>query len=90
MQIDRRYHTPKGAYDSQQHLEQVLHSDYFLLQKKYLIQNIKFSTFKATQILIDTINCVARNHKSWTQLQQTKGGISGYNAGCGNVQVKNF
>jgi len=63
MQIDRRYHTPKGAYDSQQHLEQ------------------------ATQILIDTINCVARNHKSWTQEQQSKGGISGYNAGCGNVQT---
>ena len=62
MQIDRRYHTPRGSWDSQEHMEQ------------------------ATDILIDTINCVGRNHPSWTQEQKTKGGISGYNAGCGNVQ----
>ena len=42
---------------------------------------------KATDILIDTINCVARNHQSWELEQKTKGGISGYNAGCGNVQT---
>ena len=42
---------------------------------------------QATDILIDTINCVGRNHGSWTQQQKTKGGISGYNAGCGNVQT---
>ena len=41
---------------------------------------------QATDILIDTINCVKRNHPSWTQEMATKGGISGYNAGCGNVQ----
>ena len=33
------------------------------------------------------INCVGRNHPSWSQTQKTKGGISGYNAGCGNVQT---
>merc|ERR1712064_105415 len=63
MQIDRRYHSKKGAWDSQQHIEQ------------------------ATDILIDTINCVARKHTSWKLEQKTKGGISGYNAGCGNVQT---
>merc|ERR1712002_363206 len=42
---------------------------------------------QATDILIDTINCVARNHPSWELEQKTKGGISGYNAGCGNVQT---
>ena len=63
MQIDRRYHSKKGKWDSQQHIEQ------------------------ATDILIDTINCVARKHSSWKLEQKTKGGISGYNAGCGNVQT---
>ena len=63
MQIDRRYHSKKGSWDSQQHIEQ------------------------ATDILIDTINCVARKHSSWKLEQKTKGGISGYNAGCGNVQT---
>merc|ERR1712110_1002627 len=63
MQIDKRYHNPRGAWDSQEHIEQ------------------------ATDILIDTINCVKRNHNSWTQEMATKGGISGYNAGCGNVQT---
>ena len=62
MQIDRRYHSKKGTWDSQQHIEQ------------------------ATDILIDTINCVARKHSGWKLEQKTKGGISGYNAGCGNVQ----
>ena len=62
MQIDRRYHSPRGTWDSQEHMEQ------------------------ATDILIDTINCVGRNHPSWTMDMKTKGGISGYNAGCGNVQ----
>jgi len=39
------------------------------------------------QILVDTINCVKRKHTSWTKDMYTKGGISGYNAGCGNVQT---
>ena len=29
---------------------------------------------------------VKSNHKSWTQDQDLKGGLSAYNAGCGNVQ----
>ena len=63
MQIDRRYHSKQGSWDSQRHIEQ------------------------ATDILIDTINCVARKHSGWKLEQKTKGGISGYNAGCGNVQT---
>ena len=60
-----------------------------ILNRFKILLHCKFSKnwLQATQILIDTINCVARNHKSWTQEQQSKGGISGYNAGCGNVQV---
>ena len=42
---------------------------------------------QATDILVDTINCVKRNHPTWTTEMNTKGGISGYNAGCGNVQT---
>merc|ERR1712037_390429 len=42
---------------------------------------------QATGILIDTINCVGRNHSGWSLAQKTKGGVSGYNAGCGNVQT---
>merc|ERR1711915_145119 len=42
---------------------------------------------QATDILIDGINCVARNHPSWELEQQTKGGIAAYNAGCSTVQT---
>ncbi|CAH1266915.1 LYG1 [Branchiostoma lanceolatum] len=41
---------------------------------------------QGTQILIDTINCVKRRHPDWTAEMALKGGLSGYNAGCGNVQ----
>ncbi|XP_035681976.1 lysozyme g-like [Branchiostoma floridae] len=44
---------------------------------------------QGTQILIDTINCVKRNHPGWSTEMALKGGISGYNAGCGNVQTYN-
>ncbi|KAI8514393.1 hypothetical protein Bbelb_087170 [Branchiostoma belcheri] len=42
---------------------------------------------QATQILIDTINCVKNEHSDWTAEMALKGGISGYNAGCDNVQT---
>ncbi|XP_078602741.1 LOW QUALITY PROTEIN: lysozyme g-like [Branchiostoma floridae x Branchiostoma japonicum] len=42
---------------------------------------------QGTQILIDTINCVRQRHPGWTAEMALKGGISGYNAGCGNVQT---
>ncbi|XP_078700603.1 uncharacterized protein LOC144927183 isoform X1 [Branchiostoma floridae x Branchiostoma belcheri] len=42
---------------------------------------------QATQILIDTINCVKDEHSDWTAEMALKGGISGYNAGCDNVQT---
>ncbi|XP_066287496.1 lysozyme g-like [Branchiostoma lanceolatum] len=42
---------------------------------------------QGTQILIDTINCVKRRHPDWTAEMALKGGLSGYNAGCGNVQT---
>ncbi|XP_019647366.1 PREDICTED: lysozyme g-like [Branchiostoma belcheri] len=48
----------------------------------YSTEHIK----QGTQILIDTINCVQQRHPSWTAEMALKGGISGYNAGCGNVQ----
>ncbi|XP_019647392.1 PREDICTED: lysozyme g-like [Branchiostoma belcheri] len=48
----------------------------------YSTEHIK----QGTQILIDTINCVKRNHPNWDNNMTLKGGISGYNAGCGNVQ----
>jgi len=48
----------------------------------YSIDNIR----QGTQILIDMINCVKSNHRTWTQDQDLKGGLSAYNAGCGNVQ----
>jgi len=47
----------------------------------YSIDNIR----QGTQILIDSINCVKGSHSSWTQDQDLKGGLSAYNAGCGNV-----
>merc|ERR1719495_2509054 len=48
----------------------------------YSLDNI----MQGTQILIGGVNCVASNHRSWTQDQDLKGGLSGYNGGCGNVQ----
>ncbi|XP_078620532.1 uncharacterized protein LOC144887281 isoform X2 [Branchiostoma floridae x Branchiostoma japonicum] len=47
----------------------------------YSTEHIK----QGTQILIGIINCVKRNHSDWTADMALKGGISGYNAGCGNV-----
>ena len=37
-------------------------------------------------ILIRSINCVRRNHPTWTIHQATKGGISGYDVGCENIK----
>jgi hypothetical protein len=48
----------------------------------YSLDNI----MQGTQILIGGVNCVASNHRDWTQNQALKGGLSAYNAGCGNVQ----
>jgi len=41
---------------------------------------------QGTQILIDSIGCVGSNHRTWTDDMNLKGGLSAYNAGCGNVQ----
>lgn len=49
----------------------------------YSLTHIK----QGTGILIDMINGVSANHRTWSKDMKLKGGISAYNAGVSNVQT---